>query len=94
MSVSLQLDEQERESALGRLRRVEGQVRGLQRMLIERRDCAEITQQLVAARAALDNIAIGLLTAGLEHCLESTSGGTQRVKGALKKLQHSLLMLR
>ncbi len=94
MSADLQLDEQQRESTLVRLRRIEGQIKGLQRMLREQRDCAEIIQQLAAARAALDNVAIGLLTGGLEHCLDSPTGGTHRVKGALKKLRHSLLILR
>ncbi|MDR7418306.1 MAG: metal-sensitive transcriptional regulator [Armatimonadota bacterium] len=90
----LHLSAPQRESILARLRRIEGQVKGLQRMLREERDCGEITQQLAAARAALDNVAVNLLTAGLEHCLESPAGGPRRVKAAIRKLQHSLLMLR
>jgi DNA-binding FrmR family transcriptional regulator len=44
-----------------RLRRIEGQVRGLQRMVSEERDCEAILTQLMAARAALDRV--GLLVA-------------------------------
>ncbi len=44
-----------------RLKRVEGQVRGLQRMVEEQRDCEAILTQLMAARAALDRV--GLLVA-------------------------------
>jgi DNA-binding FrmR family transcriptional regulator len=94
LAVELQLDERGRESVISRLRRIEGQIKGLQRMLREERDCTEITQQLAAARAALDGVAISLLTAGLEHCLKSTSGGTARVRAAIQKLQHALLILR
>jgi len=52
-----------------RLRRIEGQVRGLQRMLEENRDCAEVIQQLTAARAALDRVGNLMVTAGLRDCL-------------------------
>jgi DNA-binding FrmR family transcriptional regulator len=90
----LQLNGPERERILVRLRRIEGQVKGLQRMLREDRDCEEITQQLAAARAALDNVAVNLLTAGLEHCLELPSGEAPPVRAVVKKLQHSLLILR
>jgi DNA-binding FrmR family transcriptional regulator len=91
----LQLSEPDRDGLLARLRRIEGQVKGLQRMLREERDCEEITQQLAAARAALDNVAVNLLTAGLEHCLESPSAAEPgRLKAVVRKLQHSLLILR
>jgi DNA-binding FrmR family transcriptional regulator len=92
--LQLHLSAPDRDGLLARLRRIEGQVKGLQRMLREERDCEEITQQLAAARAALDNVAVNLLTAGLEHCLESPSNGPGRLKAAVKKLQHSLLILR
>jgi DNA-binding FrmR family transcriptional regulator len=94
MDLQLQLSESEQDGILRRLRRIEGQIKGLQRMLREQRDCAEIVQQLAAARAALDHVAIGLLTAGLEHCLDTNLAGSQPVKSALKKLHHSLLILR
>ncbi len=94
MGTELRLSDHGRDSAFTRLRRIEGQIRGLQRMLREERDCAEILQQLSAARAALDRVAIGLLTAGMEQCLESTRRRTPQARGSLRKLQHSLLMLR
>ena len=49
------------EEITNRLKRVEGQVRGLQRMVEEERDCEAILTQLMAARAALDRV--GLLVA-------------------------------
>ena len=49
-----------------RLRRIEGQIRGLQRMVEEQRDCESILTQLMAARAALDRVGL-LVTESLLH---------------------------
>ena len=54
---------------LNRLRRVEGQARGLQRMIEEDRDCEDILTQLAATRAALDRVGIYLITAKVRECL-------------------------
>jgi DNA-binding FrmR family transcriptional regulator len=53
-----------------RLRRVEGQVRGLQQMLDEGRDCREVVNQLSAADKALQQAGFVLVAAGLTWCLE------------------------
>lgn len=53
-----------------RLRRVEGQVRGLQQMLQDGRDCREIVTQLTAANKALEQVGFNLIAAGLTWCLE------------------------
>lgn len=77
-----------------RLRRIEGQVKGLQRMLAAERDCTEIAQQIAAARSALDRVAIDLMTAGLEQCVRMEL--TNRATGTrtLRRLQRTFLMLR
>ncbi|HXF81896.1 MAG TPA: metal-sensing transcriptional repressor [bacterium] len=77
-----------------RLRRIEGQIRGLQRMLGEERDCTEIAQQIAAARAALDRVAVDLLSAGLERCLREELAGRPNGRSTLLKLQRTFLMLR
>lgn len=52
-----------------RLRRIEGQIRGVLRMLEEKQDCKDVVTQLSASRAAIDR-AIGLIVGtNLEHCL-------------------------
>ena len=56
--------------AVARLRRVEGQVAGIVRMIEGGRDCAEVIQQLAAARRALDRAGMKLLASGLESCLD------------------------
>jgi DNA-binding FrmR family transcriptional regulator len=53
-----------------RLRRVEGQVRGLQGMLAEGRDCHDVVTQLSAATRALEQVGFRLLATGLAECLE------------------------
>jgi DNA-binding FrmR family transcriptional regulator len=52
-----------------RLRRIEGQVRGLQRMVSEDAACEEILVQLSATRAALDGVGIYLITHKVRECL-------------------------
>ncbi len=52
-----------------RLRRVEGQVRGLQKMVADDRYCIDVLTQVGAAKAALDSIALLLLADHTEHCV-------------------------
>lgn len=54
---------------ISRLKKIEGQVRGLQKMIDERKDCAEIVNQLAAARQALDKVGFLILTHRLEECM-------------------------
>jgi len=77
-----------------RLRRIEGQIKGLLRMLDEGRDCTDIVQQIAAARAALDRVAIDLISAGLEHCLRQELAGRPNGQNTLHKLQRTFLILR
>jgi DNA-binding FrmR family transcriptional regulator len=53
-----------------RLRRVEGQVRGIQTMLHERRECRDVVTQVAAATKALEQVGFKLLASGLSQCLE------------------------
>ena len=54
---------------LKRLRRIEGQVRGLQRMIEEDKYCIDILTQVSAAKSALESVALGLLEEHLAHCV-------------------------
>jgi CsoR family transcriptional regulator, copper-sensing transcriptional repressor len=54
---------------LQRLRRVEGQIRGLQRMVDEEKYCIDILTQVSAATKALETVALGLLDDHLAHCV-------------------------
>jgi DNA-binding FrmR family transcriptional regulator len=59
-----------------RLRRIEGQVRGVQRMVDDDRDCIDVITQMSAIQGALDKVALGLLDDHTRHCL--SRGDTTR----------------
>ena len=52
-----------------RLRRIEGQVRGLQKMVDEDRYCIDVLTQVAAVKAALEGVALQLLAGHTEHCV-------------------------
>ncbi len=58
-----------KDELLKRLARIEGQVRGVTRMVEEDRYCIDVLTQISAAQAALDKIALGLLDEHTRHCL-------------------------
>lgn len=74
-----------------RLKRVEGQIRGVQHMIEANEDCEAVAQQLSAARKALDKAFYELLACALEHPQFSTAKGeaqqarVQRIARALAK---------
>jgi DNA-binding FrmR family transcriptional regulator len=65
----MELPEETVADLIRRLRRVEGQVRGLQQMLLDERDCRDIVTQLSAANKALEQTGFVLVAAGLTWCL-------------------------
>jgi DNA-binding FrmR family transcriptional regulator len=60
-----------KQQLLGRLARVEGQVRGLARMVEEDRYCIDVLTQISAVQAALEKIALGLLDSHARVCMQS-----------------------
>jgi DNA-binding FrmR family transcriptional regulator len=66
-----------KEAIQRRLRRIEGQVRGLQRMVEEDRYCINILEQVSAATRALQSVALELLDAHLDHCVAEAVGEAQ-----------------
>jgi DNA-binding FrmR family transcriptional regulator len=59
----------DKDNYLRRLRRIEGQVRGLERMVEEDKYCIDILTQVSAATKALQSVALGLLEEHLSHCV-------------------------
>ena len=66
---------------LPRLKRIEGQVRGITRMVEERRYCIDIIQQLTAARKALDQVSLNIMKGHINTCV---SDSIRRQDGAGK----------
>ena len=57
-----------------RLRRIEGQVRGIEKMVEDDRYCIDVLTQISAVQAALDKVALGLLDAHARHCVVGGQG--------------------
>jgi len=66
-----------KQQLLARLRRIEGQVRGIQRMVEDDRYCIDVLTQISAAQAALDKVALGLLDGHARECVLPTEGQVQ-----------------
>ena len=66
----MQLDETTTVNVLARLRRIEGQVSGIIRMVESGRQCREVIQQISAAGRALDQTGFQILASGLRQCLQ------------------------
>jgi DNA-binding FrmR family transcriptional regulator len=81
----------DKEALLRRLRRVEGQVRGVGRMVEEERYCIDVVTQITAIEAALDKVALGLLEEHAQHCVigaepERQEERTTELMGAVRRL--------
>ena len=73
----MELPEDVQDALLKRLRRIEGQVRGVQQMLIDGRECRDIVTQLSAAGTAIDQVGFKLLTTGMAACLADPEKAAQ-----------------
>jgi DNA-binding FrmR family transcriptional regulator len=65
-----------KEQLLKRMRRIEGQVRGVEGMIEDDRYCIDVLTQISAVQAALDKVALGLLDEHARHCVVEGHGGT------------------
>jgi len=67
-----------REELKARLKKIEGQVRGVERMIDDDRYCIDVLTQIAAVQAALDKVALGLLDGHVSHCVVGGHGpGTE-----------------
>jgi len=69
-----------------RLARIEGQVRGVSKMVDDDRYCVDVLTQINAIRAALDNVALGLLDGHVRHCLHPGGGGPEEPEAQAEEL--------
>ena len=81
-----------KDDLLARLKRIEGQVRGVSRMIEDERYCIDVLTQISAIQAALDKVALGLLDDHARHCLVGGAAGgkpeemTEELMGAVGRL--------
>jgi DNA-binding FrmR family transcriptional regulator len=69
-----------KDQLLKRLRRVEGQVRGIEGMVEDDRYCIDVLTQISAVQAALDKVALGLLDQHASHCVMGAEGDQRQEK--------------
>ena len=70
----------DKQALLKRLARIEGQVRGVSRMVEEERYCIDVLTQIGAIEAALDKVALGLIDDHTRHCVLDAEGGERAEK--------------
>jgi DNA-binding FrmR family transcriptional regulator len=80
-----------KEAVRKRLRRIEGQVRGVERMVEEERYCIDVVTQVTAIQAALDKVALELLGDHAAHCVVGAPADrqeerTEELMGAVRRL--------
>ena len=85
----MHLEDDASAAAIRRLRRVEGQIGGVIRMIEANRDCADVVTQLAAASQALHRAGFNVISSGLVQCLEDPES-TESDKKAFEKLFMSL----
>ncbi len=85
---------EELKTVVNRLRRAQGQVAGVIKMIEEGRDCEDVVTQLAAASRALDKAGFAIIATGLQHCLTDSGiaadGGREQMRDRLEKLFLSL----
>ncbi|MGW7363507.1 metal-sensitive transcriptional regulator [Streptomyces sp. NPDC054841] len=94
--MELDLAGAELRAVLNRLRRAQGQIAGVIRMIEEGRDCEEVVTQLAAASRALDRAGFAIIATGLQQCLTDMETGKangedrEQMRTRLEKLFLSL----
>ncbi|HZM65719.1 MAG TPA: metal-sensitive transcriptional regulator [Nakamurella sp.] len=79
---------------LKRLRRIEGQARGLQRMVEEEKYCIDILTQVSAVTKALQSVALGLLDEHLSHCvMQAAQAGGPEAGVKIKEASEAIARL-
>lgn len=81
-----ELNREQMTPVLNRLRRAEGQLAAVVRMIEERRDCMDVVTQLAAVNHALHRAGFVIISAGLKQCLAESGGAESMDIQALEKL--------
>ncbi|WP_075030078.1 metal-sensitive transcriptional regulator [Streptomyces mirabilis] len=92
--MELAMAAEELKTVVNRLRRAQGQIAGVIKMIEEGRDCEDVVTQLAAASRALDKAGFAIIATGLQHCLTDAAlaadGDRERMRARLEKLFLSL----
>ncbi|GAA1217575.1 metal-sensitive transcriptional regulator [Prauserella alba] len=84
----------DKDAYLKRLRRIEGQIRGLQRMVDDDEYCIDILTQVSAATKALQSLSLGLLDEHLKHCVaEAVAEGGEAADEKVREASEAIARL-
>src|ERR687894_1188599 len=84
----------QKDDYLKRLRRIEGQARGLQRMVEEEKYCIDILTQVSAMTKALQSVALGLLDEHLSHCVaQAAAAGGREADEKIREASEAIARL-
>lgn len=84
----------DKQALLGRLKRIEGQIRGLERMVTDDTYCIDILTQISASTRALQAVALGLLDGHLSHCVaEAAAQGGDEADAKIKEASEAIARL-
>jgi DNA-binding FrmR family transcriptional regulator len=84
----------DKDAYIKRLRRIEGQIRGLQRMVEEDKYCIDILTQVAAATKALQAVALGLLEEHLGHCVvQAVNEGGETADNKIREASDAIARL-
>ena len=86
----MEVDSHTMAAVIRRLRRAQGQIGGVIKMIEEGRDCADVVTQLAAASRALDRAGFKIITTGLQQGASSADGSAEADRAQLEKLFLSL----
>ncbi|MEU8801032.1 metal-sensitive transcriptional regulator [Spirillospora sp. NPDC048819] len=89
----MELDKGSLADVVVRLRRAQGQIGGVIKMIDEGRDCAELINQLAAVSRALDRAGFKIIATGLEHCFAEQNTGTEQAEIDRAQLEKLFLTL-
>jgi CsoR family transcriptional regulator, copper-sensing transcriptional repressor len=77
---------EDKEAILKRLRGIEGQARGLQRMVEDERYCIDVVTRVAAAPTALERVALEVVGNPVRHCVASGEASVEQLMGAVERL--------
>ncbi len=86
----VELPRENMDQVIKRLRRAQGQIGGILRMIDEGRDCEDIVTQLAAASRALDRAGVAIIATGLKQCLADSRGQDTADSAKMERLFLSL----
>ena len=89
--MELQFEGDDLKSVLNRLRRAQGQISGVIKMIEEGRDCEDVVTQLAAVSKALDRAGFAIVASGLQQCLVAGDGEVDSLD--VKKMEKLFLSL-